>query len=229
MTTRQRMRPAPAWKAVPILALALLAMIPPATASGHVNRTVGPYTILVTLIGEPYFTTNRAGFELWVTNGGRPVGGLDETLRTQAIGVGGSVGLRLTATPDGGHYRAEVDAHDMEFDPGRGGAWSLHLSGSIDELVVDETFAVIFPAYPRVNAAGASTSAAVLAVAPSEQAVSWPSGAPIAIGAGLLCAGLLVCGSVLVTLLGRRARSIAASRSESQRPTASNPARRVID
>jgi hypothetical protein len=141
----------------PIFVVATFVAVAPPAALGHVNRTVGKYTILVTLIGEPYFATNRAGFEIWVKDAGRPVVGLDGSIQPEAIRAGRTVRLVLAAMPDAGHYQAEFGPDGQAFDPLGGGAWSLRLTGSIEGLAVDETFPVTFPVYPRVLAASPQT------------------------------------------------------------------------
>jgi hypothetical protein len=129
----------------------LLAMLPvtfvllliPASVSAHVNREVGPYTFLVVLIEEPFFQDNRAGFQFWVRDHGRPIGGLDSTLHAFAVSTAGSVPLTITPRVANGFYEAE-------FYPGDGTGYSLRLVGFVEDRAVDESFAVTFPTYPRV-------------------------------------------------------------------------------
>jgi hypothetical protein len=122
----------------------------PATVAAHVTRTVGPYTFLVTLVEEPFFATNHAGFELWVTDASRDVAGLDRTLTAEARGPVGSVPLAMSAQTDRGSYVMDTDARGVPFDPGRGGEWILRLRGDVRGTHVNESFSTAFPAYPRV-------------------------------------------------------------------------------
>ena len=50
----------------------LLALGAATVAQAHVNRQVGPYTILVILVEEPTFEDNHAGFEFWVRRADQP-------------------------------------------------------------------------------------------------------------------------------------------------------------
>jgi hypothetical protein len=150
-----------------VLAIVALALAPAAVVA-HVNRTVGPYTFLVVLVEEPYFTTNHAGFLFWVHKGDTPVAGLDRTLRAQAIGHGRTVDLQVSPWNGDQLYTVDHGPDGQAFDPLGGGDWSLRLTGTIEGTSIDESFAVQFPAYPRVgtvknDAAGAGAGAAAAA------------------------------------------------------------------
>jgi hypothetical protein len=69
----------------------------PLSVSAHVNGVVGPYTFLVVLIEEPYYATNRAGFDFWVREGDRPVESLDRTLKAKAISSTQRVDLAVSS------------------------------------------------------------------------------------------------------------------------------------
>jgi len=141
--------------------LAAATLLAPAAASAHVNRTVGPYTFLVVLIEEPYFSSNHAGFRFWVHRGETPIAGLDRTLHAQAIGHGRTVDLEVSPWDADQLYIVDRGLDGQAFDPQGGGSWSLRLTGSVEGMAVDESFAVQFPAYPRVAnpSAGASVAA----------------------------------------------------------------------
>jgi len=130
--------------------LAMLAM--PGFAEAHVNREVGPYTILVVLVEEPTFEDNHAGFEFWVRRGGQPVVGLERSIRAEATGHGATDDLVVPPLGGLGFYVLDRSVGGAPFDPLGGGPWSLRLTGSIDGTPIDETFAVTFPSYPRVGA-----------------------------------------------------------------------------
>jgi MYXO-CTERM domain-containing protein len=149
---------------------ATLLFASPLTAAAHVNRLVGPYTFFIVLIEEPFFTTNRAGFEFWVHDGARPVLGLDKTLGAQAINSTRHVDLVVSPMNARGFYDVEFDTNGQPFDPGSGGNWTLHLFGSVEGIAVDEPFATTFPAYPRVAAAPASSTVE----APPAGQTPWP-------------------------------------------------------
>jgi hypothetical protein len=148
---------------VAIVAIGLA--LAPAAAAAHVNRTVGPYTFLVVLVEEPYFTSNHAGFEFWVHRGDTAVAGLDQTLHAQAIGHGRRVDLLISPIDQDGLYTVDRGLDLQPFDPAGGGDWSLRLTGSVEGTAIDEAFAVQFPAYPRVGTVKPATTGA--AAAPS--------------------------------------------------------------
>src|SRR5260221_6630388 len=143
-------------------------MTAPLTVSAHVNRVVGPYTFFIVLIEEPFFATNRAGFEFWVHDGARPIEGLDGTLKAQAINSTRNVDLVVSPVNDRGFYDVEIGMDEKPFDPGGGGQWSLRLIGSVEGLAVDESFVTNFPAYPRLAGAAPSGSSAMPAPVPAD-------------------------------------------------------------
>jgi hypothetical protein len=134
------------------VALGMLLAIGVATAAqAHVNRQVGPYTILVVLVEEPTFDDNHAGFEFWVRRGSQPIVGLERSIRAEATGHGTTVDLAVPQLDGVGFYVLDRTPGSVAFDPLGGGAWSLHLAGSIDGTPLDESFVVAFPSYPRVG------------------------------------------------------------------------------
>jgi hypothetical protein len=141
----------------------------PAVASGHVNRTIGPYTILVVLVEEPLFQDNHAGFEFWVRKDGAPLTGLEQTLHAQAAGHGVLLDMAISPLDPNGFYVVDRATSGAAFDPHGGGAWSLRLRGTIGRTPVDEWFAVSFPGYPRVSA-GTAPNAEVTSGAGSSPA-----------------------------------------------------------
>jgi len=154
-----------------IAVVAMALALAPATAMAHVNKTVGPYTFLVVLVEEPYFATNHAGFEFWVHKGDTPVAGLDRTLHAQAVGHGRTVDLQVSPWNADQLYVVDTGVDGQPFDPLGGGDWSLRLTGAIEGMSIDTSFAVQFPAYPRVGtvkpngspaAAGASTDTEIV-------------------------------------------------------------------
>jgi len=130
----------------------LLALGVATVAQAHVNRQVGPYTILVILVEEPTFEDNHAGFEFWVRRAEQPIVGLEGSIRAEATGHGQRVALPVPPIGGAGFYVLDRTADGAPFDPLGGGAWSLRLSGDIEGLPLDEQFVVTFPSYPRVGA-----------------------------------------------------------------------------
>jgi hypothetical protein len=57
-------------KPAAFITMVLWAALMASGVSAHVNRTVGPYAILVILVEEPTYEDNHAGFEFWVRRDG---------------------------------------------------------------------------------------------------------------------------------------------------------------
>jgi hypothetical protein len=142
-------------------ALWIAAMAPGVEA--HVNRTVGPYALLVVLVEEPVYQDNHAGFQFWVRKDGVPITGLERTLHARATGHG--VDLQMAIPPvDGlGSFVLDRSVDGAAFDPLGGGPWTLELTGTIEQTPVDVTFPVVFPAYPRIGVAAPQAAAQPLA------------------------------------------------------------------
>jgi hypothetical protein len=116
--------------AIVIASLWLVAAQP---ALAHEERAAGRYTLLVGLIGEPFLQGPRSGFEFWVTEAGRRVGGADRTLRAEVIRDGTTRSLAIVEREDAGHYEAEFSAPDE-------GAYALRIVGSVEGQAIDESF-----------------------------------------------------------------------------------------
>lgn len=176
-------------------ALSLAALAPGVAA--HVNRTVGPYTILVILVEEPTFEDNHAGFQFWVRMDGVPVTGLEQSVHAVAIGHDRRVELAVPPLAGSGFYVLDRSADGAPFDPMGGGAWTLFLTGSIEETPLDATFPVIFPSYPRVAVADAPPPAAAVPAA----GASLPGLAMV-----IPVAALVALGGIALLALARRRR-----------------------
>jgi hypothetical protein len=173
------------------LILSATMLVSPSSVAAHVTRVVGPYTFLIVLIEEPYFQDNHAGFEFWVRDGDRAVDGLDRTLHAEAIGHGAVVKLSISPRNDRGFY-------DAPFYPGSGGPYSLHLTGSIEGMAIDQLFLVNFPAYPRAptRSAAANRSAA--------QVQSDPGGGSMTVLFAGAMAGLAFLSAIAFVIVRRR-------------------------
>jgi hypothetical protein len=132
---------------------ALLVVGATAVAEAHVNRQVGPYTILVILVEEPTFEDNHAGFQFWVRRDQQPILGLERSIHAEASGHGQRVGLQVPPIGGNGFYVLDRTTDGAAFDPLGGGPWSLHLWGDIEGTPLDEELAVTFPSYPRIGVA----------------------------------------------------------------------------
>src|SRR3954470_12694098 len=123
----------------------------PAGAAAHVNRFVGPYSILLFLVEEPTYQDNHAGFEFWVRRGDTPIVGLERSTQALASGHGSVVALDVPPLGPDGFYVLDHATDGSAFDPLGGGAWTLTLTGSIEGTPLVATFPVTFPSYPRIG------------------------------------------------------------------------------
>lgn len=168
--------------------VAMLWLVPAQSVLGHVERSVGSYTIVLGLIGEPFFQAPRSGFDFSITQAGRPVDGAEKTLTAQVSGGGTTRTLTLVARDQAGRYEAEFDA-PVE------ARYAFRLGGSIEGQPVD--LAIDFHLVPRDEAPVGDPS--------QPAAAGVPSGTlpllPIAAIGGLLVVGV---GFALV-IAGRRA------------------------
>jgi len=183
--------------ALGIAATLVVGALAPAVAA-HVNRTVGPYTILVILVEEPTFEDNHAGFQFWVRKGDAPITGLEKTVHALAIGHEQQVHLAVPPLDPSAFYVLDRSPDDAPFDPRGGGAWTLFLTGSIEGTPLDVSFPVIFPSYPRVAAADAPPAGATVPAA----ATSFPGGVAWVIPAIALAA----LGGIALLVAARRRR-----------------------
>jgi hypothetical protein len=115
-----------------VLMLALL--ITPATA--HEHREVGDYAIVFGWRVEPAYAGQFNGPELFITHHDteEPVEGLEETLQLEvSFGPEGMLLPVRAVFGEPGHYTADLI-------PTRPGDYSFHLTGSIGDVTVAETF-----------------------------------------------------------------------------------------
>jgi hypothetical protein len=179
----------PLGRAILALASALwLAVLAPGVAA-HVNRTAGAYTIVVMLVEEPVFQDNHAGFEFFVRRDGAAIAGLEQTVRAQANGHGEQVDLVVSPLNGRGVYVIDHAATGDAFDPRGGGAWTLTLTGSIEQTGLDATFPVTFPGYPRVvveNPGAAAAGATGQVPSPGEPSLLIPATSAVVVLGGLV-------------------------------------------
>jgi hypothetical protein len=175
-----------------------LALTAPAVEA-HVNRTVGPYTILVVLVEEPVYADNHAGFQFWVRKNEVPILGLESSITAVATGHGEQLDLKVPPIDGTGFYVLDRTTDGTAFDPQGGGAWTLVLSGSIDGTPMDVSFPVTFPSYPRIGVAdpaGATSPNAAVVSAPAPAVPAWL----------LVIGGIVIVGMLGLAMLGRRRR-----------------------
>jgi hypothetical protein len=118
-----------------LVLVALLALF--ATVSAHEGREVadGKYDIVFGWRVEPAYTTLLNGPELEINDADeKPVEGLEETLKLEISYGGKSKVLKLRAVyNEPGHYTADLI-------PTQPGDYSFHLTGTINDAAIDETF-----------------------------------------------------------------------------------------
>jgi hypothetical protein len=168
--------------------VAMLWLVPAQSVLGHVERTVGSYTIQIGLIGEPFFQAPRSGFDFSITQAGRPVDGAEKTLLVDVSGNDAARTLTVVA-------RAEAGRYEAEFDPSVEASYVLHLGGTIEGQPVNLT--MDFHLLPRDTTTGGSPSVPAPAGVPSG---SLPL-VPIVVIGGLLVVGL----GFALLVAGRRA------------------------
>ncbi len=135
MSNRRRL---PVWPllgaTVALIALVLTAGI----ASAHEHKTVGDYTLTVGFLNEPAIDEQPNGLDFRVAQGtgdnAKPVEGLATTIKAEVKFGGQTMPLTLSPvfnTP--GSYKAN-------FIPTAAGSYTFHISGTINDTPVDETF-----------------------------------------------------------------------------------------
>ncbi len=108
------------------------------TASAHEHRHVGEYEVSVGFLIEPAILEEPNGLELHVSHGhgdeSEPVEGLSETLTVEVIY--GDQSMSLDLEPVFG----EPGAYKANFIPTAEGAYTFHITGSIEDTPMDESF-----------------------------------------------------------------------------------------
>lgn len=163
----------------------------------HEERVAGRYTLLVGLIGEPFFQGSRSGFEFWLTDAGRRVGGADRTLRADVIREGVTRSLGIIEREDAGHYEAAFSA------PAEA-SYELRIVGTIEGQSIDESFQ--FRIAPRGG--GATTAEPVRTISSAPDLVQ--------VALGVTGAVVVVALAIGLTVLARRTSSAAASISDAE-------------
>ncbi|KOX89318.1 hypothetical protein BVI061214_00476 [Thermus aquaticus] len=110
-----------------------------ALALAHESRQVGPYRIVIGFLYNPAFAGFPNSLDLRVTEGDKPVEGLEKTLIVEIIAPNGEafqVDLRR-AHGQPGYYRGW-------FIPGVSGNYVWRVRGRIGDLEVNETFSKFF-------------------------------------------------------------------------------------
>jgi hypothetical protein len=171
-------------------------------AEAHESRTVGDYTLVVGLIGEPVYVGERSGLELQVSRGGAPVAGLERTLVTEVRYGSVAKTLMLEPAVEGG------TGYTAAFIPTAAGKYTFRLSGTIDGNAVDESFTSSPTGFDEVRETASGQFPVILPTvaelaAESKRGADAAALVPIALGIGVagLVVGLVGLG---VGLAGRR-------------------------
>jgi len=119
--------------------VALMAlMLSAGLASAHEHKTVGDYTLTVGFLNEPAIDEEPNGLDFRVAQGtgenGKPVEGASTTLKAEVKFGGQTMPLTLSPVFNApGSYKAN-------FIPTAPGTYTFHISGTINNTPVDETF-----------------------------------------------------------------------------------------
>jgi hypothetical protein len=132
------------WGAIPVL-VALCLVLVPTTASAHERRMVGggKYQFVVGFLNEPAVQSFQNGIDLTVTDltqkdasgNGKPVDGLEKTLKAQVMVPNGAKRDVTLATRFGmpGKYAGY-------FVPTAPGSYMFRIYGAVGDQQIDETF-----------------------------------------------------------------------------------------
>ena len=185
-----------------LLIASILVFASAAVVAAHEERQVGDYEVVVGLIGEPVFTGQRSGLELFVRKADAPIEGLEKTLRAEVLY--GDSQMDLPLAPRFG----AAGSYQSVFVPTAAGPYTFHISGTIEGNAIDETFTSSAEGFDEVGELTAGQFP-IQYPAPAELAADAKRGRdaaalmPLALGLGAAGAllGLLGLG---VALAGRR-------------------------
>lgn len=119
------------------LAVSLLPLGLPEAALAHEGRPVaGDHRFVVGFLNEPAYAREMNALSLVVTEEGKPVEGLEKTLKATVISGGGAatMPLELKARP------GQPGSYAGYFIPTKEGSYIFQISGTIDGEPIDERF-----------------------------------------------------------------------------------------
>ena len=118
-----------------LLALMLTAMVA-GVALAHENRIIGKYKLTVGFLDEPALLNepNSIDFRVAISDTGKGVEGLDQTIKAEVIYGGSSMPLALSAR------FGQPGAYNAFFIPTKAGTYIFHFTGSIEGQAIDEKF-----------------------------------------------------------------------------------------
>jgi len=195
----------------PALAAALVALVVAPAASGHVVRTVGPYTFEIGWGNEPPL----AGFENFVEVAvaeadGDPVVDLGRSAGVEVTFGDARTVVPLTATEEPGEFRATLV-------PTRPGTYGFRVDATVDGRAVstgatcsEGTFDCVIPAseaqFPVEDPSVGEVAERIDSSLPrAEQAADDADSAKRIAIAAIVVAALALAGAVAIAIRGRRA------------------------
>lgn len=166
---------------VSVLAAVAVFFCTASLASAHEVRHVGPYTFVVGFLNEPAYADLQNSLDMTVCKGttcnytvqdglrvvANPVENLEKTLKAE-VSFGGSAPLSLNLAA---RY-ANPGKYAGYFLPTKVGAYTFHISGTIEGNALDEKFTsgpntfseiTLLPTYPAVANAQVSSNTTALA------------------------------------------------------------------
>jgi hypothetical protein len=116
------------------LAAAALVALSAGLASAHEERNVGAYHFEVGFIDEPVYVGDKSGLEFFVHKGDAPVEGLEKTITAEVKYGDQTRPLELNAR------EGDPGAYESVFIPTAAGAYTFHLTGTVEGQAIDESF-----------------------------------------------------------------------------------------
>lgn len=183
-------------------------------ASAHERRQVGDYSFVVGFLTEPSVLEEPNGLDLRVSQGegddATPVEGLANTLQAEVIFGGESMQLELEPA------FGQPGAYQAHFIPTAVGAYTFHITGSINGMEVDETFTSGPDTFSEVQSrAGQSFPNAVPAVGDvADEASDASDSAGLALIVGMIGTVIGIVGvvvGVVAVIIARRGQAARAT------------------
>jgi hypothetical protein len=118
-----------------LLALLLTGLVA-GVALAHETRIIGKYKFVVGFLNEPALLNepNSIDFRVSISDTGKGVEGLDQTLKAEVIYGGSSMPLALSAR------FGQPGAYNAFFIPTKPGTYIFHFTGQVEGQTIDEKF-----------------------------------------------------------------------------------------
>ena len=114
----------------------LVTLLGVGVALAHEQRVVGKYTFVVGFLNEPAYTDfpNSLDMRIMETQSGKPVEGLEKTLKAEVIFGASTLPLQLRAR------FGQPGAYLADLVPTKAGSYIFHITGDVQGQSVDEKF-----------------------------------------------------------------------------------------